>query len=227
MRESLRIAADRGLHVPQGAMTLADAARLAMAWSDALSRRDEEEAVRRREPVTCGKGCAACCRELVPVTPAEAFALRESLDALSPEASEARQARFRDALEVLQRAIAEDPWLMHEPARYFGLYLDCPFLDGEACSIHPGRPLAFREHLAVSPAGFFRSFPHPSIRMLGLSHPAGEALSRVCGDLLGRAPERIPLVSALSWADGHPEDRNREWPAETVAGSLASQLFSR
>lgn len=208
-------------------MTLADAARLAMAWSDALSQHDEAEAVRRREPVTCRKGCAACCRELVPVSPAEAFALRESLDALSPEVSEARQARFREALEVLLRAVAEDPWLMHEPARYFGLYLDCPFLDGEACSIHPGRPLACREHLAVSEAELCRSFPHPSIRMMGLTHPVGEALSKVCAELLGGAPERIPLVSALAWADAHPEEGEREWPAETVAGTLATQLFSR
>jgi Fe-S-cluster containining protein len=197
-----------------------------MAWSDVLTGREEAESERRGEPVTCGKGCAACCRELVPVSPAEAFALREALDSMLPEAAAAREARFREAIDRLRSAIAEDPGLMQDPARYFGLYLDCPFLDDEACAIHAGRPLACREHLAVSPASHCRSFPNHAIRMLGLSHPAGEALSRACGELLGTAPERIPLVAALAWADVHPDEGMREWPAETVAGALASQLFS-
>lgn len=232
MRESLRRAEERGLPIPAAVaggenLRLADLARLAMAWSDILVREDMAQAVTRREPVTCGKGCAACCRELVPVSPAEAFALRELLDSLAPERIAARETRFQETLEALRRAAEADPWLSHEPARYFGLYLACPFLDDEACSIHPDRPLACREHLAVSPASHCRSFPHPSIRVLGLAHPVGEALSRACGILLGQAPERIPLAAALAWAREHPEAGAREWPAETVAGALASQLFSR
>ena len=35
---------------------------------------------------------------------------------------------------------------------YFRLGIACPFLEDEACSIHPDRPLACREYLVTSPA---------------------------------------------------------------------------
>lgn len=224
--QALARAAAQGLRIPSGTLRLAALARLAMEWSDRLAHADQERSRLSGEPVTCREGCAACCRELIPVSPAEAFSLRETLDDLDPERHSYRLARFREAGEALQRAAAESPGLFHDPAAYFRHYVACPFLDREACSIHVSRPLACREHLVLSDASHCRSFPDFAIRVLGLSQRVGEALARVCGKLLDRAPERIPLAFAPAWADENAADGEREWPAEKVAGALASQLFS-
>ena len=58
-----------------------------------LARRLGEEAVALEEArtrdtgdrISCQKGCAACCRMLVPVSAPEAFALREMIDGLPDE----------------------------------------------------------------------------------------------------------------------------------------------
>lgn len=202
-------------------MTLAGLAQLAMSWSDILAGTDEKRSQSEGAPVSCGKGCAACCRELIPVSPAEAFSLVEYLDSLPGPLRTARRMRFRAATRTLAAAQPADP------GAYFRLGLPCPFLEDEACSAHPARPLACREHLVTSAPESCGSFPSFSIRVLSLRHRVGEALFLVCAELLARPPERIPLVSAPAWAREHAEAGRRRWDAERVAEALAHHVFSR
>lgn len=110
--------------------------------------------------VSCRAGCGACCRQLVPVSPAEARALVALVDAMPPERARAIRQRFADARARLAAAglarpvstpgSAERPSLRAFGLDYFRLGVACPFLEDESCSIHPDRPLVCREYLVTS-----------------------------------------------------------------------------
>jgi hypothetical protein len=60
--------------------------------------------------VSCSKGCAACCRQPVPVTPPEAYALLRLVENLpEPRRTDVR-ARFADRARRLARRRAGGPF---------------------------------------------------------------------------------------------------------------------
>lgn len=214
----------RGLVGPAGKVGLSGVAAMAMAMSDRAVAVAEIGAASRGEPVTCGKGCADCCRELIPVSPAEAFFLRDLVISLPEERRMGLETRFQATGVRLREAYEQGRFPFHDPGAYFSLGIPCPFLSDEACTIHPHRPLACREHLAVSPAVHCGSFPNHSIRVLPIQGSMGEALSNLCAEILGRPPERITLLSALEWAESHAEYGFREWDAGRIAEALVFHL---
>lgn len=110
--------------------------------------------------VTCRYGCAACCRQLVPVSVTEAIALIKLIDEMPAERKARVMERFRYALEQVEaagilehfkRGLLTNIDISREVAlKYFDARIDCPFLEDEACIIHGQRPLSCREYLAVS-----------------------------------------------------------------------------
>jgi len=112
--------------------------------------------------ISCRKGCGACCRQLVPVSPVEAQAIRRLVGSLPEARAREVRARFAAIERRLEQANMVSP--LSDPAarggttdrslsvRYFALGMPCPFLENESCSIHPQRPLACREYLVTSPA---------------------------------------------------------------------------
>src|SRR5436190_450216 len=95
--------------------------------------------------VSCRAGCGACCRQLVPITPAEAHQVASVVEALAePRRTTVRQ-RFADARARLAEtpllAMLEDPGtftdgdLQRLGLDYFALGIACPFLEDESCSI--------------------------------------------------------------------------------------------
>ncbi len=123
-------------------------------------------AVRKAEgggrTVACAKGCSACCRaQPVPVTPPEAHALLRLVEALPAARRHDIEARFADREQRLRDAGLADAFLQRVDAldadaartlahAYFKLGLACPFLDEDACSIHPQRPFVCRQYLVTS-----------------------------------------------------------------------------
>jgi Fe-S-cluster containining protein len=121
------------------------------------AERRTQDAGRR---VTCREGCAACCRQAVPVTEAEARRLAALVEAMpEPRRSEV-MARFDAAgralrasdmglrlLDVLDSGVSPPRALVEG---YYHLSIDCPFLEDERCIIHPQRPMACREYVVVS-----------------------------------------------------------------------------
>jgi Fe-S-cluster containining protein len=190
----------------------------AYAISDAIGHATSEASAAAGKPVSCKPGCAACCRQMVPVAPAEAVALARIVDSLPPARRREIQRRFASAIARVRHAALVDPdspddapilcapdagsrdasrnaWL----DAYFYLGIDCPFLENETCTIYEQRPAICREYLITSPP--------ENCRHAGLKETVGLDLPFRMSDALAgfAAPEKlqIPLIFALAWARAH------------------------
>jgi hypothetical protein len=91
---------------------------------------------------------------------------------------------------------------------YFRLGIACPFLEDEACSIHPDRPLSCREYLVTSPAPNCQVPSAETIDMVTLDSYPSRALLKA--DVTNGW---TPLVLALWFsAQAPPPERNRSAP---------------
>jgi Fe-S-cluster containining protein len=177
------------------------------------------------QPPSCHKGCAACCRQLVPLSAPEAFALGEWVRSCSTEQQGRIAARFAEAKS---RLLSQGLWqrlseLCNAPEQpndealevvnreYYALRLPCPFLEEEACTIYEARPAACRELLVSSPPE--RCDDLINNRVDPISSPI--LVSTVLGLLwqeLRKAPTRlIPLPVALDWVNGHEQENKYTW----------------
>lgn len=191
-----------------------------------------EHAVRKAEnagaTVSCAKGCSACCRaQPVPVTPPEAFALLELVEAMPPARRSEVEARFAGRSRQLQDAGLADAFLEHDPdlspqaARelamaYFKLGLACPFLEDDACSIHPQRPFVCRQYLVTSdPALCADPFANP-VAVIPMPLRAASAMLTVSESALGGQQHTVPLALALEYARRHRDVLSRQFDAEPL-----------
>jgi len=163
------------------------------------------------EQVSCTKGCAACCRQLVPISLSEAHALAQLL-AASPEPQGAKiRARFAAAREQLEHAGLLDT--LHHPQdvgadaaqvlglAYFGLGIACPFLEDESCSIHSDRPLACREYLVSSPAQHCARPTAAGVSVVKLPAKASRVVRELASPAGTEGVAWVPLILAPDWAD--------------------------
>lgn len=192
------------------------------------------EAAGRR--VACAEGCSACCRaQPVPVTPPEAYALLALVEALPAPRRKDIEARFDDRVRRLREANLADA-LLDRPANldveaarglahaYFKLGLACPFLDDDACSIHPQRPFVCRQYLVSSdPALCADPFANRA-EVIPMPLHAATATLAVGASAYGRPQHTVPLVLALEYAHGHREELERRFDAEPVLREWLSAL---
>ena len=176
----------------------------------------------------CAKGCSACCRaQPVPVTPQEAYALLRLVEAQPPAVRATLEARFADRVRRLQEAGLADLLLERPPGvdtasarataqAYFALQLACPFLQDDACSIHPQRPFVCRQYLVSSdPALCTDPFVHP-VAVIPVPLRAANAALAVAQAAYTRAQHTVPLVLALVYARRHRAELERRFPAEPM-----------
>ena len=175
--------------------------------------------------VSCRRGCAACCRMLIPVSAPEAFALAESMRAWPEPRRQAVLARMRDARDRLDSAgllsalqnFAEAPQQLSdeqfEPVNraYFALRLPCPFLVEESCSIYEDRPAACRELQVTSPPEFCNDPERHPVQSVPIPLRIGTALAQLWADLAGGPVRFIPLPLALDWAGRHAAQHRLTW----------------
>ncbi len=223
------------LAVPAGSMRLSELAWNALTLDErliAMSIASEEKAGRQ---VSCRKGCGACCRQAVPVSPAEAWMLYDVVAALPPGRKSAVLERFAAARGRLfaagfgDRSLggrATDKDVLALGLDYFKLGIPCPFLEEESCSIHTHRPTSCREYLVTSPAencaqpGVLPASPVPTAVSMT------EGLSKLSALVLGGEPQVIPMTLALDWALEHREEGQQRFDAAFLLGSLVD-LMSR
>lgn len=181
---------------------------------------------RQGKRISCAKGCSACCRaQPVPVTPAEAHALAQLVAALpEPKRTEIR-ARFADRVALLKAAglfelfVREVDLVDREQARaaateYFRLGIVCPFLEEDACSIHPSRPFVCRQYLVTSPAELCANPLDNPVEVLPVPIGAAGAMLKAAEPVAGRAQLTIPLVLALEYDQRHHSELQRTGDAE-------------
>ncbi|MBW8888937.1 MAG: YkgJ family cysteine cluster protein, partial [Fibrobacteres bacterium] len=176
-----------------GPMGLAGLARHAGALIDAIAPEAIGPLAARGQTVSCAKGCGACCRQAVPLSPADVLLLDEAMEAMPQDRRNEVEAGFVRIGQALREADLFDAPLLDRGAEYFALRLPCPFLSEEACGAHSHRPLVCREHLVSSPSEWCGNPFGRSVRMVDVPVSVGEAVAEMVGGLLsGR--EDIPLA---------------------------------
>jgi Fe-S-cluster containining protein len=180
-------------------------------------------------PITCCRGCSACCRaQPVPVTPAEAYALALLIERLpQPRQNEVR-AKFADRVAKLESAGLADAYLNRTSdvtaddarqvaRRYFQLGLVCPFLDEEgACGIYHERPFVCRQYLVTSPAERCSNPFDNEVAVLPVPLAAATGFQKVASQLLRREQLTVPLTLALEYVERHRAELERTFDSREL-----------
>lgn len=207
----VRVEAD----VPMGDVPMESLLPALRATADAFVAHASGRTAAAGAPVSCAKGCGACCRQLVPVGPAEARRLAAFVEELpEPRRAEVKR-RFDDArarleaagvLPALRGGVRWDAAKAKELGlAYFRAGVACPFLEDESCSIYEERPIACREYLVTSPAARCAAPTRETIRMVELPAIVWAAAAREERGVPDTEPApSLPLVLAPGWAAANP-----------------------
>lgn len=189
------------------------------------------------KPVTCAKGCSACCRiQPVPVTPVEAYALLLLVECLpEPRRAEVR-ARFAERAARLEAAgLAEGFLEGRRPAdeaegkaqarEYLNLGLVCPFLADDCCSIYEARPFACREYFVTTPKELCTDPLSLPVTTVPVILDAAQADLATSAEFMGRSSYTIPLTLALVYAQAHREELQSVYKGNEVFTRSIANLF--
>ena len=170
--------------------------------------------------ISCRKGCGACCRQLVPISPTEGEALLALIEAMPRERRKAVRTRFAEAEAAIGGAgLAERGGRSDREmsVAYFALRVPCPFLEEESCSIHPERPLVCREYLVTSPAELCAG-PNQE----GVTPVAVPKVSLAARGLQDESDDWFPLATLMAWSRTRPGNGKRrpgtEWVQRFLKG---------
>jgi Fe-S-cluster containining protein len=181
--------------------------------------------------ISCAKGCGACCRQMVPVSPVEARHLAAVVHAMPPERAAAVREKFAAARARMAEAGAipaghpdnDKPAYREYGLAYFRAGVPCPFLEEESCSIHAARPLVCREYLVTSPPAACAVLGSGQVRKVAMPTRVWNVFARsVSAD--GTA-EWMPLIESLSFAASHaepPPDRTGPQHIDAFLKALSS-----
>jgi Fe-S-cluster containining protein len=214
------------LALPDEPMRLAEIAWNAMTLDDGLIGLAVASEERLGRKVSCRKGCSACCRHAVPLSPPEAWLLRDLVVSFAPEQKGKILERFANIKDRLDQEGFGRRSLPHSASMdevqalgldYFRLGLACPFLDEDTCLIYPQRPYSCRTHLVTSPAEYCSEPDLYAVKPVQMAISLTEILSKLAARLMGGDPFVIPMVLALDWAEEHKEEgRQRYDPAPLI-----------
>jgi len=169
------------------------------------------------DEISCRKGCAACCRQYVPISPAEARLMVELVEEMPEPGRSIIKQRFEAAVERFKESevmeTAMDYNRLSEAKRmkmvkdYFQLGIACPFLENESCSIYADRPLICREYMVISSPRHCATLDEDHIKRLKLPVSVAQTFSTMEGARRKGVNPCIPLIMALEWTADHPDDR--------------------
>ena len=227
------------IDVPTGFIPITAIVPVTRRLGDEAAQLEIQQATAAGQTISCRKGCAACCRMLVPVSAPEAFALREYVEQLPTERRTPLLTRLNDTKERLTREglwdrltdVAEasrpvpDEELDPINQSYYALRIPCPYLEDETCSIYEARPAACRELLVTSPAELCQDMVQNPISPLPISMRIGSILGLLWGTLTSSPPRLIPLPMALEWAERHEEDSRTTWPGSSLLDHVLDNMW--
>jgi len=171
------------------------AAGIHEAIDEAMTRR---QAMPGEAPISCRKGCAACCRQLVSVTPDEAKLLAFA-------AHEAGHVIDRARLARQAAAVGLQGWReLDSPDKR------CVMLKDDAtCAVYAHRPTACRKYQVVSPPSRCDIERYPGAQVIVAIGPEAEVIASAAHAVFGSGPFAVRLGAALEdWdrAEPAPED---------------------
>jgi Fe-S-cluster containining protein len=172
--------------------------------------------------ISCKAGCAACCRQMIPISIFEAEALTVWIRSLPEARQRELEQRFHEVLRkladagLIDRLVSEDWFAATETSQQMALdYLyqrvACPFLEDESCSIYPIRPLSCREYAVTSPPEHCYDPATHKAAPVPLPLHFARALNRIGAELENDSRGWIPLIFLFAWmkAGAHPGDSVR------------------
>lgn len=204
------------MSVPAGNTTLGQILPALWQAGEALIASGIRAVTESGKAISCRKGCTHCCRQVVPIAPAEARALRRLVDNLPARRRDKIRLRFAKAIrefeeagiaeELRMRSFWEKGHTREIGLRYLSLRIDCPFLEDESCSIYAHRPLACREHLVTTPPDNCENPTGQTVQAVEI--PAGPVWWAI-GRMEQGENEKlkwVPLILALEYAQEDPDD---------------------
>lgn len=227
------------MDVPTGFVPITSIVSVARRLGEEMSKLEELRSRETGHSISCRMGCAACCRMLVPLSPPEAFALREYVEQL-PEDRQASLLQkvadsksklashgLLDRLQDVADATTPIPDEELDPLNraYYALRHPCPFLENEICSIYEARPAACRELLVTSPAALCDDLVENPVVPLPVSVRIGTVLGLLWGTMTNSPPRLIPLPLALDWAEQHRDEATRTWAGSNLIDQLLDKMW--
>lgn len=227
------------LDVPTGFVPITSIVPVTRRLGEEMLKLEELRSREAGHSISCRMGCAACCRMLVPLSPPEAFALRDYVEQLPVD----RQAELRqkiaeskatlmshgllNRLQDVADATNPIPDEQLEPINraYYALRHPCPFLDNEICSIYEARPAACRELLVTSPAELCDDLVANPVVPIPVSVRIGTVLGLLWGIVTDSAPRLIPLPLALEWAEQHRDEATRTWAGSHLIDQMLDKMW--
>lgn len=190
--------------------------------------RDVKAEESRGNNISCRKGCAACCRQAVPVSEIEAYQIAELVESMDEPQREKIKKRFAQGVrhfrkigwfERLKDCVRLNSVQQNKVfTEYFEEYVDCPFLEDEICLIHQKRPFACREYLVTSPP---ENCSHPTaetVKTVKMPFKISHASRLVFQSGYLKKINFIPLIRALEWTEKHPDKMpkktGQQWMAD-------------
>ena len=227
------------LDVPTGFVPITAIVPVARRLGEEAMQLEGRQAKDMGRSISCQMGCAACCRMMVPLSPPEAFALRDYVEQLPAERRNRIGTRVADTTSLLKRqglldqlhAVADttkpipDEQLDPINRAYYALRHPCPFLENELCSIYEARPAACRELLVTSPAELCENIADNPVQPLPVPMRIGTVLGLVWASLTNAAPRLIPLPLALDWAEQHRKESAQTWTGSALIDHMLENMW--
>jgi Fe-S-cluster containining protein len=227
------------IDVPTGPIPITAIVPLTRRLGEEAAELEIRQVTEAGQTISCRKGCAACCRMLVPLSAPEAFALREYvgqlptdrrtilLNRLSDTKNRLKREGLWDRLNDIAEATMAVPDQELDPINraYYALRMPCPYLENELCSIYEARPAACRELLVTSPAELCQDLVQNPVTPLPVSMRIGSILGLVWGTLTSSPPRLIPLPKALEWAERHEKESRRTWPGSSLLDQVLDNMW--
>lgn len=186
-----------------GPARLVDIVPAAQAICSNLSDRVQQQQADAGRPVTCSKGCGACCHYLVAISPPEVDYLHQTLSFMDADFHRSVLAACLDAAQaILNNDIKQPPVngqtdLTDINQWYAQLDLACPFLSDGECSIYEHRPLVCREHLVTSRPELCEIIQPQNPETVEMPVSISETLSCLAAELQRTEPQAVILPLAL------------------------------
>jgi Fe-S-cluster containining protein len=173
----------------------------------------EQKVQKQGVEISCKKGCGACCRQHVPISPAEARLLTAVVNNMPDPGRLEIEKRFAQAAQQLRESgIMDQAMNYHRLSEketsamvkdYFELGIACPFLEDESCSVHPFRPLICREYLVISSPKHCAGLDENNIQRLKFPVSVASTFAGMDGVRTEGENQYIPLIMAMEWAEEH------------------------